>query len=131
MTIAAVLATGYGAVMMIYGFSRAVKGETIFDLALNEFGPFLYGRMVLAAVFCFVVYVIQIIRTMKQGRSNSLPLCLSLTGIFLMMAYCIYMGYLVSLETAAELLQEATFTVLMTGGIITFVFATMDKLVKR
>lgn len=131
MTMVAVLAMGYGAGMMKYGFSQAVRGETIFGLALNEFGPFLYSQMVLAAVLCFIVYVLQLVRTVKQGRSNSLPLCLSLTGIFLMMAYGIYMGYLVSLETATELLEEATSAVLMTGGIITFVFAMMDKLVKR
>lgn len=131
MTVVVVLSMGYGAAMMKYGFSQAVKGETIFGLALNEFGPFLYSQMVLAAVLCFIIYVLQIVRTVKQGRSNSLPLCISLTGIFLMMAYSIYMGYLVSLETAAELLEEATFSVLMTGGIITFVFAMMDKLAKR
>lgn len=131
MTVAAVLATGYGAVMMKYGFSQAVKGETIFGLALNKFGPFLYSQMVLAAVLCFVVYVLQIVRTIKQGRSNSLPLCLSLSGIFLMMAYCIYMGYLTDLESAEEILNEATLTVLIVGLNCTFVFAMMDKLVKR
>lgn len=130
-TVAAVLATGYGAVMMKYGFSQAVNGETIFGLALNKFGPFLYSQMVLAAVLCFAVYVLQIVRTVKQGRSNSLPLCLSLTGIFLMMAYCSYMGYLTDLESAEEILNEETFTVLMVGLNCTFVFAMMDKLVKR
>lgn len=130
-TVAVVLATGYGAVMMKYGFSQAVNGETIFGLALNKFGPFLYSQMVLAAVLCFAVYVLQIVRTVKQGRSNSLPLCLSLTGIFLMMAYCSYMGYLTDLESAEEILNEETFTVLIVGLNCTFVFAMMDKLVKR
>ena len=131
MTVTAVLATGYGAGMMRHGFSRAVNGETIFGLALNEFGPFLYGQMVLAAILCFCVYVLQIVRTVKQGRSNSLPLCLSLTGIFLMMAYCIYMGYLTDLNSAEEMLKKETFTVLLVGLNCTFVFAMMDKMVKR
>ena len=109
MTVTAVLATGYGAGMMRHGFSRAVNGETIFGLALNEFGPFLYSQMVLAAILCFCVYVLQIVRTIKQGRSNSLPLCLSLTGIFLMMAYCIYMGYLTDLNSAEEMLKKDFF----------------------
>jgi len=131
MTVTAVLATGYGACIMRQGFSRAVNGETIFGLALNEFGPFLYGQMVLAAILCFCVYVLQIVRTVKQGRSNSLPLCLSLTGIFLMMAYCIYMGYLTDLNSAEEMLKKETFTVLLVGLNCTFVFAMMDKMVKR
>jgi cation transport ATPase len=88
MTVVAVLATGYGAGMMKFSFSQVVKGETIFGLAPNEFGPFLYGQMVLAAVLCFAVYALQIVRTVKQGRNNSLSLSLSLIGIFLMMAYC-------------------------------------------
>ena len=131
LTVISVLATGYGTGMMWYGFSQAIKGETIFGLALNSFGPFLYGQMVLAAVLCFLVYVLQIVRTVKQGRSNSLPLGLSLTGIFLMMAYCIYMGYLTDLESVTELLSEATLSVVFVGLNCTFVFAMMDKLVKR
>lgn len=131
MTIVVILATGYGAAMMKYGFSQTVKGEAIFGLALNKFGPFLYGQMVLAAVFCFGVYVLQIVRTVRQGRSNSLPLCLSLTGIFLMMAYCSYMGDLRDLDTAGDFINNATLTVLIVGITCTFVFAMMDKLVKR
>ena len=131
MTIVVILATGYGAAMMKYGFSQTVKGEAIFGLALNKFGPFLYGQMVLAAVFCFGVYVLQIVRTVRQGRSNSLPLCLSLTGIFLMMAYCSYMGDLTDLDTAGDFINNATLTVLIVGITCTFVFAMMDKLVKR
>lgn len=130
MTIVVILATGYGAAMMKYGFSQTVKGEAIFGLALNKFGPFLYGQMVLAAVFCFGVYVLQIVRTVRQGRSNSLPLCLSLTGIFLMMAYCSYMGDLRDLDTAGDFINNATLTVLIVGITCTFVFAMMDKLVK-
>lgn len=131
MTIVVILATGYGAAMMKYGFSQTVKGEAIFGLALNKFGPFLYGQMVLAAVFCFGVYALQIVRTVRQGRSNSLPLCLSLTGIFLMMVYCSYMGYLRDLDTAGDFINNATLTVLIVGITCTFVFAMMDKLVKR
>jgi len=131
MTIVVILATGYGAAMMKYVFSQTVKGEAIFGLALNKFGPFLYGQMALVAVLCFTIYVIQIVRTVKRGRSNSLPLGLSLTGIFLMMAYCIHMGNLTDLESAEKILNEETFTVLMVGLNCTFVFAMMDKLVKR
>ncbi len=131
MTIVVILATGYGAAMMKYGFSQTVKEEAIFGLALNKFGPFLYGQMVLVAVFCFGVYVLQIVRTVRQGRSNSLPLCLSLTGIFLMMAYCSYMGDLTDLDTAGDFINNATLTVLIVGITCTFVFAMMDKLVKR
>jgi len=131
LTVVAVLATGYGTGMMWYSFSRAVKGETVFGLALNKFGPFLYGQMVLAAVFCFLVYVIQIVRTVKKGRSNSLPLGLSLTGIFLMMAYGIYMGYLTDFESMLGLLSKETLPLVFVGLNCTFVFAMMDKLVKR
>lgn len=131
LTVAAVLMTGYGIVIMWYGFSQISSGKTIFDLALSELGPFLYAQMVLAAMLCFFVYVLQMVRTVKQGRSNSLPLSLSLTGIFLMMAYCIYMGYLADLESAEKLLKEETFTVLLVGLNCTFVFAMMDKLVRK
>lgn len=126
-TVLAVVAMGYGALMMWYCFSQAFKGETVFGLAPNNFGPFLYGQMVLAAVVCFIVYMLQMVRTVKQGRSNSLPLSLSLTGIFLMMAYCIYMGYLTDLNIALEQLKDATFTVLFIGLWCTIVYAFIDK----
>ena len=127
MTVAAVLAAGYGASMMWYGFSRAVAGETVFELAPNKFGPFLYGQMVLAAMICFFVYLVQIIRTVKKGRANSLVLHLCLTGIVLMMAYCTNMGNLTDLNTAMEQLEKSTWTVLLIGGWCTVVYAVMDK----
>ena len=126
----AVIIIGYGAVMMRYGFTQVTK-ETLFGLTLNEFGAFLYGQMVLAAVACFVIYLIQMVRTIKAGRSNSLIMSICLTGIFLMMSYCIHMGYLADLDVATEQLKKATMTVLLVGLNITMVFALIDKLVKR
>ena len=127
MTCAAVLATGYGTVMMWYGFSCAAAGETVFGLAPNKFGPFLYGQMVLAAVVCVFIYLIQVVRTVRKGRSNSLVLNICLTGIFLMMAYCINMGYLTDLNTALEQLENTTWTILPIGGWCTAVYAFIDK----
>lgn len=127
MTVGAVVATAYGAAMMWYGFDRAAAGKTVFGLAPNEFGPFLYGQMVLAAVVCFFIYLIQVFRTVKKGRTNSLVLHLCLTGIFLMMAYCIYMGYLSDLNAALEQLEKDTVTVLFIGFVCTMVYSLMDK----
>lgn len=127
MTVVTVLVAGYGAVMMWYGFCRAAAGETVFGLAPNKFGPFLYGQMTLAAVTCFFVYVMQVVRAVKKGRANSLVLHLCLTGIFLMMAYCINMGNLTDLNTAMEQLEKSTWTVLLIGGWCTAVYAFMDR----
>jgi len=127
MTATAVLAAGYGAAMMWYGFSRAAVGKTVFGLAPNKFGPFLNGQMVLAAAICSFIYLVQVFRTVKKGRSNSLVLNLCLTGIFLMMVYCIHMGYLTDLNTAMEQLGKSSWIVLLIGGWCTMVFAFMDK----
>lgn len=126
-----ILATVYGAVMMFYGFAQAIKGETVFGLAPNGFGPFLYAQMVLAAVLCFAIYVLQMVRVVKNGRNNSILINLCLTGIFLMMAYCVYMGNLLSLEEAVELLKDATVTVLAEGAIGTICFVVLDKFAKK
>ena len=127
MTGAAVLATGYGTAMMWHGFNCVAAGKTIFNLALNEFGPFLYGQMVLAAVVCLFIYLIQVFRTVKKGRSNSLVLNLCLTGIFLMVVYCNLMGQLTDLNTAMEQLEKSTWTVLPIGLWCTLVYAFMDR----
>ena len=127
MTVVALLATGYGTAMMWYGFYRVTAGEPVFGLTPDKVGSFLYGQMVLAAAVCFLLYLIQVVRTVKQGRSNSLVLNLCLTGIFLMMTYCINMGYLTDLNTAMEQLKKSTWTVLLIGGWCTIVYSSMDK----
>jgi len=127
MTVAAVLAAGYGAAMVWYGFHCVAVGKMFFGLALNEFGPFLYGQIVLAVVICFFIYLMQVVRTVKKGRSNSLVLNLCLTGIFLMMAYYINMGILTDLNTAMEQMEKSTWTVLLIGGWCTAVYSAMDK----
>ena len=127
MTVSAVLAAGYGVAMMWYGFYRAAAGKTVFGLAPNKFGPCLYGQMVLAAVVCFLIYLIQVVRIVRKGRTNSLVLHLCLTGIFLMMTYCIYMGYLSDITTVLEQMKESTLTVLFIGFCCTMVYSLMDK----
>lgn len=131
LTAGVLLTAGYGVVIMHYGFSKAIKSETIFGVAKNELGPFLYAQMVLAAVVCFAVYLVQMVRTAKKGRSNSILLQLCLTGIFLMMAYCIYMGQLSDFESALKQLEKATLTVLAVGLTGIAFFALMDKLEKQ
>ncbi len=122
-TVLAVVAMGYGAAWMWISF----PGEIV----LNMRGPFIYGQMVLVAVVCFLIYLIQMVRTIKAGRSNSLTMSVCLTGIFLMMSYCLYMGNLTDFITAMEQLKKSTWTVMLVGGNITLVFALIDKLVKR
>lgn len=128
-TVLAVVATGYGAAWMWISFLGTVGG--IFGIAVNVRGPFIYGQMVLVAVVCFLIYLVQMVRTIKAGRSNSLTMSVCLTGIFLMMSYCLYMGNLIELFNAMEQLKKTTLTVLFVGLIITMVFALIDKLVKR
>lgn len=128
MAVVAVFIAGYGVAMMWYGFfCCAAAGETVFGLELNEVGPFLHGQMVLAAVTCFLIYVLQVVRTVKKGRVNSLVLHLCLTGIFLMMTYCTHTGQLSDLNIALEQLKDATFTVLFIGLWCTIVYAFIDK----
>lgn len=131
MTIGAVLAAGYGTVMMLYGFDRVNKEGTLFDLPLNEIGPFLYAQMVLSAVMCFIVYLVQVVRVIKQGRSNSVVLNLCLLGIFLMMAYCVFMRQLMDLDTAVQQLKVATVSVIAVGLVGTAVFGMVDVCIKR
>lgn len=130
-TILAVVATGYGAAWMWISFLSTVGEKTIFGIVSNVRGPFIHGQMVLVAVVCFLIYLLQMVRTIKVGRSNSLTMSVCMTGIFLMMSYCLYMGNLTELITAMEQLKKTTLTVLLVGLIITMVFALIDKLVKR
>lgn len=124
---AAVLATAYGTFLMLYCFYRTAGGGTVFDLKAMEIGPFLKSQMVLAAVICLLLYVVQIVRSFKQGSTNSAVLHLCLTGMFLMMAYCVLLGYLSDVATAAEQIKKATLTILDVGLVNTAVFALLDK----
>lgn len=127
----ALLAIGYGMFMMLYGFSQVIKGETLFGVPLNKLGPFLYKQMIFSAVSCFGFYLLQIVRTMKHGRNNSVLMNLCLTGIFMMMAYCVYMGNLSELEMAVRQLKVATVTILLIGILVTGVFGVLDVVLKR
>ena len=127
----ALLAVGYGATMRWYVFFQTAKGETAFGLSINGFGPFLYGQMVLAAVLCFAVYLVQMVRTVKHGRSSSLIMNLCLVGIFLMMAYCVHMGYLTDLESVAKLFERVTLVTLAVGLAGTACFAVLDKIANK
>lgn len=122
-----VLVTMYGALVLGYGFNQALKGETIFRLELNEFGPFLYGQMVLAAVLCFAVYFVQMVRVARRGRNGSLLMNVCLVGIFLMLACCVHMGYLMDLETAVRVLRKTMVVTLLIGAAGTVCFFVLDK----
>lgn len=105
----ALLATGYGIFMIFFGFHCAVAAGTLFSMPLTKVGPFLYGQMTGVAVLLSALYFVQFVRTQKQGktRGDIVPdLCL--TGIFLMMAYGVQMGYLSDVNTAFNSLVQAT-----------------------
>ncbi|MBO5352497.1 MAG: zf-HC2 domain-containing protein [Lachnospiraceae bacterium] len=123
----AVLAAGYGAGMMFYGFSCILKGEPVFQVPWEVTGPFLYKQMVAAAVLCFVVFLVQMVRTVKQGRTASVVVNVCLTGIFMMMSYCVQMGYMSELAQAVQTLWEATVRTLCVGGVGTVALAVADK----
>lgn len=120
-------ATGYGVFMMFYGFDCIVTRGKLFSLPAMEVGPFLYRQMVLSAVLSFGIYLVQLVRSLKKGYTNTVITDFSLVGIFLMMAYCVHMGYLSDIESALSSLREATFFTLSIGLIGTAVGAMLDK----
>lgn len=124
-------AAGYGVFMMLYGFSRVAAGEDLWRVPRTESGPFLYSRMVGAAVVCFLIYLVQMVRIVKQGRAGSVLMNLCLTGIFLMMAYCVHMGYITDLELALASLKNATKMTLAIGAAGTIGLTVIDKLTKK
>lgn len=129
--IAVVLAIAYGAGMMLYVGLKSLAGLPVFALELSEIGPFLYLQMMVSAIICFVLYVIQMVRMLRQGSTNSVILNLSLTGIFLMLVYCVFMGQLSDTALAAEQLKKATVTVLDVGLVSTASLAMLDKFVNQ
>lgn len=117
----------YGAVLLFYAFSQIIQEKPVFNVPWDQTGPFMYNQMVAAAVICFVIYLVQVVRTIKQGSTGSVVMNLSLTGIFLMMSYCVQMGYLTEFKLAVQTLREATVWTLCIGGAGTVLFAVIDK----
>ena len=129
--VVSVLALCYGVGMVLIGFSRVVAGNTIFGRELTETGPFLSAQAMGVIVVCAVVYFWQIIRILKHGRTGSVLLNLSLTGIFLMLSYLVQFGQLVDVATAKSGFYSVTAMVLVLGAIGILVFSFMDKTVKK
>lgn len=127
----AVVSAGYGAVLMFYGFLQVTKGATVFGLEVAKIGPFLNNQMVAVTVLCFGFYLVQVVRIIKQGRMGSIVMNVCLTGMFLMLSYCMLMGQFSDVHTAWMSLQTVTWVTLAIGAIGSIIFAISDKLGKR
>ena len=125
------LAMCYGAGMVLIGFPKVAEGNTLFGMELTELGPFLSVQVLRVLVVCAIVYFWQIIRILKRGRTGSVILNLSLTGIFLMLSYLVQFGQLVDVATARSNFYSVTAAVLILGAIGILVFAFLDKPVKK
>lgn len=125
------LAMCYGTGMVLIGFSRVAAGNTLFGRELTESGPFLSAQAMGVIVVCAVVYFWQIIRILKHGRTGSVILNLSLTGIFLMLSYLVQFGQLVDAAIAKSNFYSVTAMVLILGIIGMVVFAFLDKINKK
>lgn len=129
--VAAVIATGYGAVLMHYGFLKLMNGGTVFGVELAKSGSFLNNQMVAVVVLCFGLYLAQVVRTLKRGRMGSIVMNVCLVGIFLMLSYCILMAQLSDVDLAWTNLQAVTWVTLAVGVVGTIIFAFVDKLAKK
>jgi len=125
--VVSVLAMCYGVGMVLIGFSRVAAGNTIFGRELTESGPFLSAQILGVIVVCAVVYFWQIVRILKHGRSGSILLNFSLTGVFLMLSYLVQFGQLVDVATAKSSFCSVTAMVLLLGAIGILLFAFLDK----
>ena len=126
--VAAVPAIAYGIAIMFWVMQKVMEGTVQFyvGLELGEIGPFLSLQLIGCALVCLVVYVLQIVRLYKKGSTNSVTLSLSLVGIFLMLAYNIYLHQLTDVTTAVINLKNSTITLLDVGLAGTAVLAFMD-----
>lgn len=125
--VAAVLASVYGIAMMFYVTGETLGGNLILGLGLHEIGPFLQLQLVGSAVVCLGIYIVQMVRMYRKGSTNSAVLSLCLMGVFLMLAYNVYLHQLSDVAYVVTGLKKATFTVLDVGIMGTAVLAFMDK----
>ena len=127
---AVVVAIAYGMGMMFYVAFKTFEGKEVFSMEVHEVGSFLYVQLVLVAVVCLGGYISQMVRLYQKGSVNSIILSLCLMGIFLMLAYCVFMSGLSDVATAVLQMKQITFTVLGVGLVGMGVLAVMDKLKK-
>lgn len=127
----AVVSAGYGVAFMFYSFLQVTKGATVFGLEVAKIGPFLNNQMVAVTVLCFGLYLVQIVRTIKQGRMGSVVTNVCLTGMFLMLSYCVLMRQLLDVHMAWMSLQTITWVTLAIGTVGIIIFAIIDKLGKN
>ena len=127
---AVVVATIYGTGILLYVTLEALAGKEVFSMVVNEVGPFLHTQLIVVSVVCLGGYVSQMVRLYQKGSVNSIILNLCLTGIFLMLAYRVFMGRLSEEAVVVLQLKQITFTVLGIGLVGTGVFAVMDKMKK-
>ena len=127
---AVVVATIYGTGILLYVTLEALAGKEVFSMVVNEVGPFLHIQLIVVSVVCLGGYVSQMVRLYQKGSVNSIILNFCLIGIFLMLAYRVFMGRLSEEAVVVLQLKQITFTVLGIGLVGTGVFAVIDKMKK-
>ena len=128
LSMAVILVTAaYGMGIMVLGMNCVMKHTNLLGLRAERVGPFMDNQFLLCMVIGFLLYLIQIGRSMKQGRTGSMLPNLSLMVALLMANYRLHLGVITSFEAAVTSLTRSTLWILGIGGVMTVLLFVLDK----
>lgn len=127
----ALVGMGYGIIIMFYAMHCINNGNLVFGLPVGKTGPAINGRLMLILVLCFGLYLVQMVRTIKQGRAGSVAANVCLSGVFLMLGYGLYLMDLSDFEVMLWSLRSLTLLMLAIGAVGTVIFAVIDKFSRK
>ena len=129
----ALVGMGYGIIMMFVSSNNIKNGtlRTLFIFPVEKTGVALNGQLMCIIILCFGLYLVQMVRTIKQGRAGSVAANVCLSGVFLMLGYCLYLRDLSDFAVILWSLRSFTLLTLVMGAVGTVVFAVMDKIAKK
>ncbi len=126
-SIVALIGMGYGIVLLFFTMNIIKSGDV---LPVSNIGPVLNGQMITVIVLCFGLYMVQMARTIKQGRAGSVSVNVCLLGVFLMLGYCLHLKELSDFEAAITVTRTFTLIILGIGVIGIVALAFLDKRAK-
>jgi len=121
----------YGIGLMFFGMLYLMRYHDLFGMPPERIGPFMNNQCMACLLIGLALYLLQMGRTMKQGRAGSVVQNICLIVVFLMPRYRLYMGNLDTFDGMMKSLTGVTCFMLFAGGAITALFAILDKRLRK
>ncbi len=110
-----VIISGYGVFSLFYCVEQVLKGSSPFGIAPERLGPFIHFQWGVIFVILLLLYGYMHMRVLSKNIDGRWILCLTLTGIFLLLTYTTLLKKLDSARNFQRNFMEASLVIILLG----------------